>query len=253
MRHSLDGTRVLITGGNGLLGRELVTAFADEGAVVVNADVRNPSGLRSVTKNLYSLHMDICSETSVETGVGLIESELGEVNVLVNNAKPLGRHYGEDFLVIDGDGWSETVVMNLNGLFLVTRRVARLMIDHKVAGVIINIASIFGVVAPDFRVYEGTALSNPSEYAVIKGGVIAFTRYLATYLAPYHIRVNALSPGGIYDQHPERFVKAYESRTPLGRMASPGDISVAALFLAAQTSTYMTGQNLIIDGGWTAW
>jgi NAD(P)-dependent dehydrogenase (short-subunit alcohol dehydrogenase family) len=120
-------------------------------------------------------------------------------------------------------------------------------------GNIVNIASIYGMLGPDFSIYEGTTMTMPAEYAAIKGAIISFTRYLATYLAPYNIRVNCLSPGGIFNEQPETFVKKYNKRTPMGRMGNPEDIAGGVLFLLSDLSSYITGQNLVIDGGWSAW
>ncbi|NLE26755.1 MAG: SDR family oxidoreductase, partial [Clostridiaceae bacterium] len=118
---------------------------------------------------------------------------------------------------------------------------------------IVNIASIYGMLGPDFSIYEGTTMTMPAEYAAIKGAIINFTRYLATYLASYNIRVNCLSPGGIFNEQPASFVEKYKQRTPMGRMGNPEDIAGGVLFLLSNLSSYVTGQNLVIDGGWSAW
>jgi len=120
-------------------------------------------------------------------------------------------------------------------------------------GNIVSIASIYGMLGPDFSIYEGTTMTMPAEYAAIKGAIINFTRYLATYLAAYNIRVNCLSPGGIFNEQPASFVEKYKQRTPMGRMGNPEDIAGGVLFLLSNLSSYMTGQNLVIDGGWSAW
>jgi len=120
-------------------------------------------------------------------------------------------------------------------------------------GSIINLASTYGVVAPDFSIYEGTAMTMPAAYSAIKGGIITFTKYLAIYYAPYKVRVNAISPGGVFDNQDPSFVEHYGKRTPLGRMARPAEIVGGAVYLASDASSYVTGHNLMIDGGWTAW
>ncbi|MEK7333547.1 MAG: SDR family oxidoreductase, partial [Nitrospirota bacterium] len=120
-------------------------------------------------------------------------------------------------------------------------------------GTIINLASIYGVVAPDFSIYEGTEMTMPVAYSAIKGGIIALTRYIATYYAKYNVRANTVSPGGIFDNQQETFVKRYSDKTPLGRMGSPSEVTGAVVFLASEAASYITGQNLIVDGGWTAW
>jgi NAD(P)-dependent dehydrogenase (short-subunit alcohol dehydrogenase family) len=120
------------------------------------------------------------------------------------------------------------------------------------SGAIINMASIYGVVGPDFSIYEGTAMTLPAAYSAIKGGLINFTRYLASYLGKYQIRVNSVSPGGIFDNQSSDFVRKYENKVPLGRMGTPQDIAPSVVFLLSDDSKYITGQNLLIDGGWTA-
>ena len=120
-------------------------------------------------------------------------------------------------------------------------------------GTIINLASIYGGVAPDFSMYEGTEMTMPAAYSAIKGGIIALTKYIATYYARYQVRANVISPGGIFDNQQQAFVEKYSEKTPLGRMGTPFDVAGAVVFLASDASSYITGQNLIIDGGWTAW
>lgn len=121
------------------------------------------------------------------------------------------------------------------------------------SGVIINIASIYGVLGPNFSVYEGTEMTMPVEYSMIKGGIINFTRYLSTYLAPYNIRVNAISPGGIFNNQPKSFVEKYKEKVPLGRMGTPSDIVGTVIFMVSDASEYITGQNIMVDGGLSVW
>ena len=132
------------------------------------------------------------------------------------------------------------------------KEAAKIMKDHG-GGSIINMASIYGVVAPDFSIYEGTEMTMPVAYASIKAGIIAMTKYIATYFGADNIRANTISPGGIYDNQAPSFVAEYSRKTPIGRMGKPSDIVGAVIYLASDASSYVTGHNLIIDGGWTAW
>jgi NAD(P)-dependent dehydrogenase (short-subunit alcohol dehydrogenase family) len=140
----------------------------------------------------------------------------------------------------------------MGGYFFASRAAAEIMKRHH-NGSIINFASIYGISAPDFGLYKGTSLTMPPAYSAIKGGIIAFTKYLATYYAPYGIRANVVSPGGVENGQPSAFVRRYSQKTPLGRMARPEDLVGAVIYLASDASSYVTGTNLVVDGGWTAW
>lgn len=173
----------------------------------------------------------------------------GRLGILFNNAV---ARAGGDLRHSTLAEWEQTMKLNSSGLFLTSRILSEPMQEAR-SGSIVNIASIYGVVGPDFSIYEGTEMTNPAYYAFAKGGMINFTRYLASYLGPYNVRVNCLSPGGfISEGQDERFRQAYARRTLLGRMAAGEDIRGPAVFLASDASRYITGQNILVDGGWTA-
>jgi NAD(P)-dependent dehydrogenase (short-subunit alcohol dehydrogenase family) len=173
----------------------------------------------------------------------------GRIDVLVNNAV---ARAGGDLRQTSASEWEESMAVNSTGLFLACKIFSEPMQQAR-SGSIINIASIYGMVGPDFTIYHGTKLTNPVNYAFAKGGMINLTRYLASFLAPYNVRVNCLSPGGFRDeQTPEEFVPNYIRRTPMGRMAEADDIKGPVVFFASEASRYITGQNLAVDGGWTA-
>ena len=178
--------------------------------------------------------------------------KMGRLDVLINNAYPRNKNYGRPLEEIEWDDFNENVQMHLGGYFLLSQKASEIMRKHT-GGSIINLGSIYGMVAPRFSIYEGTSMTMPAEYAAIKGGVLQLTRYLATYLAPYGIRVNAVSPGGLFNGQNSRFVKSYEAEVPLGRMATPDDVVGPILFLASDLASYITGQNIAVDGGWTTW
>lgn len=253
---NLDQKVVLITGGFGLLGKALVNAFMDYKATVYLLDIKEDrevlAQFREKSDRIYFYQADITNETSIEEALRKIIKDNACIDILVNNAYPRNKNYGRTFEKIQLSDWQENVQSHLGGYFNVTQQVARQMIVQR-SGTIINIASIYGMVGPDFSIYEGTNMTMPAEYSAIKGGLINFTRYLATYLGKYGIRANAVSPGGIFDGQNPKFVENYKKRVPLGRMASPEDVCGTVLFLASDASQYVTGQNIAVDGGWTSW
>jgi 2-deoxy-D-gluconate 3-dehydrogenase len=188
--------------------------------------------------------------------------KFGTIDILVNSAaldpkfdkSGIGKH-NSAFEEYPLAAWEAAVRVNLTGAFLCSQVAAKAMLKQG-GGVIINICSTYGLGGPDQRIYvrkDQATQYKPVDYTVTKAGILGLTKYLATYYGDKNIRVNALSPGGVFNQHDEEFVKAYSSRTVLGRMARPDEMNGALLFLASDASSYMTGANLIVDGGWTAW
>lgn len=258
-RFSLDNKTIIITGACGLLGREICKALAELHARIVLADINIMAAekLEEELRDVYgasvtAFPLDISSEDSVNKLVDELSKQEVSIDGLVNNAYPRNITYGTIFENITMDSWRENIDMHLNGYFNVSQKIARVMMQQR-QGNIVNITSIYGMLGPDFSIYEGTTMTMPAEYAAIKGAIINFTRYLATYLATYNIRVNCISPGGIFNEQPVSFVEKYKQRTPMGRMGKPEDIAGGVLFLLSNLSSYMTGQNLVIDGGWSSW
>ena len=253
----LTGKTALVIGGTGILGSKFCEGLAEFGANVVIADIEKSkiyALAKKINKN-YSvttlpLFMDVTNKKSVNQEIETVLKKFKRIDVLVNSAYPRNKDYGKKFEDTKLESWQENIDMNLGGTFLVTQIVAKQMMRQK-AGSIINLGSIYGLVGPDFSIYKGTEWTNPSEYSVIKGGIISFTRYLATYLAPYNIRVNCISPGGIYEKDSKLFLRRYSKRTPLGRKAKAEEIVGGLIYLASDASSYVTGHNLVIDGGWT--
>lgn len=239
---------VLITGGLGIQGPEHAKAFKKVGAKVVITDIKGGD-----------YKMDVTEPDSVKQGVDKIIKEHGQIDVLVNNAGATGKQVSraaapfEDQLLED---WEHILKVNLAGTFLCSQAVGKFMAKQG-KGSIINIASIYGLVGPDFSIYKqaeygGKKMGTPTAYAASKGGVISLTRYLASYWADKGVRVNCVTPGGIFDNQSEDFVKAYSKNVPMGRMARKDEISGAILYLASDLSSYVTGANIVIDGGLTA-
>jgi NAD(P)-dependent dehydrogenase (short-subunit alcohol dehydrogenase family) len=244
--NKLQNKIIIVTGGNGLLGKEIVQQIRKEGAVCINVDINHET-----TPDLTNYHCDIKNTESVIRCIKEVIEYYGRIDGLVNNAYPRTNDWGLKFEMIPLESWQNNIDWQLNSYFYFCQIISNQMIKQN-SGAIINMASIYGVVGPDFSIYEGTAMTLPAAYSAIKGGLINFTRYLASYLGKYQIRVNSVSPGGIFDNQSSDFVRKYENKVPLGRMGTPQDIAPSVVFLLSDDSKYITGQNLLIDGGWTA-
>lgn len=253
---SMAKKNIVITGGCGLIGKEICRAVCEFDGNVIIADIDSDKGKRfseelsASGKKAVFRRLDINSENSCNEFIGSICNEFGTIHGLVNNAYPRNKSYGKIYEDVDFQSWRENIDMHLNGYFNITHKISKVMQKQNL-GNIVNMCSIYGVVGPDFSIYEGTKMTNPVEYAAIKGGLINLTRYLASYLGKNNIRVNAISPGGIIDNQDEKFVEKYVSKTPLGRMGKPEDIAGGVVYLMSDLSSFITGHNLIIDGGWT--
>ena len=237
---------IIVTGGNGLIGKSIIKKLLIADAIAINFDIN-----QDTSEDLSNVNCDITNYESINTAIDLVIDKYGKIDGLVNNAYPRSKDWGNKFENIEYNSWKLNVDMQLNSYFYITQQVSKYMVFNK-SGSIINIASIYGVVGPDFTVYENTNMTMPAAYSAIKGGIINFTRYLASYLGCNNIRVNTISPGGIFDHQPSLFVENYNKKVPLRRMGLPDDISPSIIFLLSDESSYITGQNLIIDGGWTA-
>ena len=267
-KFSLIGKSALVTGGAGLLGKEFCRALAEAGATVYLADQKDELveratlDLQNLPGKVIGMQMDVTDPVSIEQATTYISDHSGTLDVLVNSAAldpkfdpDHPRFYDNAFESYPLDLWQAGISVNLTGPFLVSQAAVKLMVKQN-RGSIINLCSTYGLVGPDQRVYEGTGKMKtykPVFYSVTKAGIMGFTRYLAAYYAGTGIRVNALSPGGVENGHDEQFVRNYSSRAILGRMARRDEMSGALLFLASEASSYMTGGNLVVDGGWTAW
>lgn len=250
---SCEDKVALVTGGAGLLGREIAKALNDFGARVYIGDVDEKKAKEiSGDTGIGYVHLDITSEDSIGKALETVISDNGGLDIMVNSAYPRTKDWGNKIEKVSLESWKHNVDSHMGGYFFCCRKAAEQM-RQQGGGTIINLASIYGVVAPDFSIYEGTEMTMPVAYSAIKGGIIALTRYIATYYAKYNVRANTVSPGGIFDNQQEAFVKRYSDKTPLGRMGSPSEVTGAVVFLASEASSYVTGQNLIVDGGWTAW
>jgi 2-deoxy-D-gluconate 3-dehydrogenase len=270
-KFDLTGCVAVVTGGVGLLGTEFCRTLAEAGAAVAVVDL-NASASQGTADTLtksghqaVAITADITRPDSVNAMVEKTVSTFGRLDILVNSAaldpkfdpdaikKGITPGAFEDYPL---DQWNAAINVNLTGMFLVTQACAKQMLAQGKKGSIINICSTYGLNGPDQGIYvnDGERVAyKPVYYTVTKAGVLGFTKYLAAYYAGTEIRVNALTPGGVFNNHEDYFVKNYSAKTILGRMARKDEMNGALLFLASDASSYMTGNNLVIDGGWTAW
>jgi NAD(P)-dependent dehydrogenase (short-subunit alcohol dehydrogenase family) len=269
-RFDVTGQVVIVTGAAGLLGQEYGRALAGAGACVVLADIDRP-GVEALAAELtraggraLGLGVDVADEASVRHLVASTLDAYGRLDGLVNNAaldpkvdagqaERLGLRF-EDYPL---DLWNQALAVNLTGTFLCCREAGRAMVAGG-RGSIVNIASTYGLVGPDQRLYasddpQAPPVFKPPAYSATKSAVIGLTHYLAAYWGPAGLRVNTLTPGGVRNRQPAAFVRRYSDRTPLGRMAERDEYCGALLFLLSDASSYMTGSNVVVDGGWTAW
>jgi len=270
-KFDLTGRAAVVTGGVGLLGAEFCRTLAEAGAAVAVVDLNASASQEmadALTKSGYqalAIPTDIANPDSVSSMVETVTSTFGHLEIVVNGAaldpkfdpeaikKGITPGAFEDYPL---DQWNAALNVNLTGTFLVTQACVKQMLAQEKKGSIINICSTYGLNGPDQRIYikdDERVAFKPVYYTVTKAGVLGFTKYLAAYYAGTEIRVNALTPGGVFNNHDDYFVKNYSAKTILGRMAKKDEMNGALLFLASDASSYMTGNNLIVDGGWTAW
>jgi NAD(P)-dependent dehydrogenase (short-subunit alcohol dehydrogenase family) len=244
MLNNLKGKVIIVTGGSGLLGREIVSDLILKGAVAINADINEDIDLNNNT-----FKIDITIEKSIIDSIETISKYYGKIDGLVNNAYPRTKDWGTKFEDISYESWQKNVDIQMNTTFLFIQKLMPELLRTK--GSIVNMASIYGVIGNDMTIYENTNIGTAAQYSAIKGGIINLTRYLASYYGKQGVRLNCVSPGGIFDNQDALFVSNYEKKVPLGRMGTPRDIAPVVSFLLSEEAKYITGQNIIVDGGWT--
>ena len=262
---NVEGKVIAIIGCLGILGRQYVEYLAGRGAIVIMGDL-NYSLCKNYSKKqnsygyrTYPLKVDNYDEASIASFFTKIVEKFGRLDVLINNAQVKPKGFYKDFETYNKKTLSKVLDGNLIGVTLACQSACKIFLNQK-QGVIINVSSIYGVTGADQRIYKNAEnnystkenLSSPISYAISKAGVIQLTKYLASYYREKNIRVNSLTPGGVYDNHNKQFENQYSFRTTLGRMANENEYNGAILFLSSDASSYMTGANLVIDGGWTA-
>jgi len=258
----LRGRVALITGGGGHIGAAMSEALAELGAAIVVLDVAEESCRRVAQKvsqtygvETLALVMDMTGESEVKSAPKLILDRFRRLDIMVNCAALVGttnlEGWATAFLDQRADAWRRAIEVNLTAPFLLVQACARVLAESG-HGSVINIGSVYGMVGPDLRLYEDTPYGNPAAYAASKGALLQLTRWLAAVLAP-GVRVNAITPGGVWRDQSALFQSRYVERTPLRRMATEEDLKGAVAYLASDLSGYVTGHNLVVDGGWIAW
>ena len=252
----------LITGATGNIGQEAALTIAELGGDLILVDLPG-SNFEKIDQRISDnydvkiqhIFCDLEIEESRQKLIDQVNGYKRELNIIINNAAFVGesnlKGWVTDFENQDVDTWRRALEVNLTAIFHLSKGLTKKLKNSK-SGSIINISSIYGINGPDLSLYEGTEMGNPAAYAASKGGLIQLTRWLATTIAP-DVRVNSISPGGIWRNQPIDFVERYEARTPLNRMASEEDLKGIVAYLASDLSLYVTGQNILIDGGWTTW
>lgn len=251
----LTGRTALITGGAGHIGFQAAAVLAELGARVALADCGDVAGAAAELPGALALPCDLADETAVRALPDRVGEAFGRLDIVVAAAGFVGtselKGWVTPFEQQTADTWRAAMEVNLTSFFVLVQAAQPHLKEHG-CGSVIAISSIYGMVGPDLRLYDGTALGNPAAYAASKGGLLQMVRWFSTVLAPA-IRVNAVTPGGIARGQPEAFVKRYEERTPLGRLGREEELKGAIAYLAGDAASYVTGQNIVVDGGWTAW
>lgn len=255
---ALSDRIVVITGGGGLLGRAFAHAIAKEGGIPVIADHRLDAA-KTVAQDLnedlkltcaFPLEMDICSRQSIQNGINAVIKKYGRIDALVNNAYPKNKNYGRHFESVEFEDFCENVNMHLGGYFLTTQEFCAYF-KSRGCGNIVTISSIYGIVPPRFEIYENTDMTMPVEYSVIKAGLIHLNKYLVKYFKGSGIRFNCVSPGGVFNGQPQSFIDKYSSMSQGGGLLTPIALVGALTFLLSDESLHITGQNIVVDDGWS--
>ena len=240
---------IIVSGGSGLIGRAIVADIKKRGGIAINADI----AVGTDFEGAMTYKCNVTQDDSIQECVDAVYSHFGRIDGLVNSAYPRTPDRRSRFEEMKPDSWRMNVDWQMNSYFVFCQKVL-IKMKEQGFGAVVNIGSIYGVVGNDFTLYEEYGGTSSPSYSAVKGGIINLTRFMASYFGPMQIRVNCVSPGGIKDeknQHPS-FIKRYEAKVPMRRLGNPDDIAPAVSFLLSDDAKYITGQNLLVDGGWTA-
>ncbi len=249
---------VVITGGAGLIGQEFIKAIIEQNGIAIIADINEEIGKNVKkqlskelnTKNIDFIKLDITSKKSLKQCIKYLDDKYAKIDALVNNAYPRNKNYASHFFDVEYSDFVENLGLNLGGYFTTSQQFAKYFKTQSY-GNIINISSIYGVVAPKFEVYENTPMTMPVEYAAIKSGLIHLTKYMAKYFKGMNIKVNTLSPGGIFDNQPKDFLNKYKDNCLNKGMLDKSDLKGTLVYLLSDMSKYVNGQNIIVDDGFS--
>lgn len=249
---------VVITGGAGLIGKEFVKAVVENDGIAIIADINEELGKKVKenlsqelnTQNIDFVQLDITSKNSLNECINFLDKKYKKIDALVNNAYPRNKNYGRHFFDVEYEDFIQNLGLNLGGYFTASQQFSQYF-KSQGYGNIVNISSIYGVVAPRFEVYDNTSMTMPVEYAAIKSGLIHLTKYMAKYFKGMNIKVNALSPGGIFDHQPEAFLEKYKEKCLNKGMLDNSDLKGTLVYLLSDMSKYVNGQNIIVDDGFS--
>jgi NAD(P)-dependent dehydrogenase (short-subunit alcohol dehydrogenase family) len=257
----LDDKVVVVTGGAGLLGRFFAKGIVENNGKVIICDINSEQG-NIVKKDIISTlniddsdmiefyNLDINSIDSILEVIEFLDNKYGKIDAWVNNAYPRNKNYGNHFFDVEYNDFNENIGINLGGYFLCCQQISKYFLKQGY-GNIVNVSSIYGVITPRFEVYEGTPMTMPVEYSVIKSGLTHLTKYIAKYLKDSNIRVNLISPGGILDKQPQSFINNYRKLSLSKGMLDSQDLVGSMLFLLSDHSKFINGQNIIVDDGYS--
>ena len=249
---------IVITGGAGRIGSEFAKAVIENDGIAIIADINEELGLKVKeylskelnTKNIDFVKLDITSKSSLNSCINFLNDKYKKIDALVNNAYPRNKNYGRHFFDVEYEDFIQNLGLNLGGYFTASQQFSKYF-KNQGYGNIINISSIYGVVAPRFEVYDNTPMTMPVEYAAIKSGLIHLTKYMAKYFKGMNIKVNALSPGGIFDHQPEAFLEKYKEKCLNKGMLDKSDLKGTLVYLLSDMSKFVNGQNIVVDDGFS--
>jgi len=252
----LNNKVVVITGGAGLIGQEFVRTVVEQNGIAIIADINEKVGIEVKnnlskelnTTNIDFIKLDITSKESLIKFIDYLDNKYKKIDALVNNAYPRNKNYGKYFFDVEYTDFIENIGLNLGGYFTTSQQFTQYF-QQQGYGNIINISSIYGVIAPKFEVYDNTPMTMPVEYAAIKAGLIHLTKYMAKYFKGMNIKVNTLSPGGIFDNQPKEFLEAYKNECSNKGMLDKSDLRGTLVYLLSDMSQYVNGQNIVVDDG----
>jgi len=247
---------IVVTGGAGLIGQEFVKAIIENNGIAIIADIDEQAGLgiqKDLSKELNNqnidfVRLDITSKDSLQHCIKYLDDKYSRIDALVNNAYPRNENYGKYFFDVEYEDFVENLGLNLGGYFVTSQQFAKYF-QKQTYGNIINLSSIYGIIAPKFDIYKNTSMTMPVEYAAIKSGLIHLTKYMAKYFKGMNIKVNTLSPGGVFDHQAKLFLEKYKKECSTKGMLDKSDLTGTLIYLLSDMSKYVNGQNIVVDDG----